>query len=102
MTDMSSSSTSNFSATRRIPTTTFDTILPPEKIITWEQEDAAAKKKRSSTELAAKAKSKVGTTMKSALSKADQVKNVVSKARAKRETDKQIRKAEKEHQKATR
>ncbi|RYN76758.1 hypothetical protein AA0120_g11642 [Alternaria tenuissima] len=101
MTDMSSSSTSSFSAPRRIPTTTFDSILPPEKIITWEQEDAAAKKKRSSAELAAKAKSKVGTTMKSALSKADQVKNVVSKARAKRETDKQIRKAEKEHQKAS-
>ncbi|CAN9205160.1 unnamed protein product [Alternaria alternata] len=102
MTDMSSSSTSNFSAPRRIPTTTFDTILPPEKIITWEQEDAAAKKKRSSAELAAKAKSKVGTTMKSALTKADQLKNVVSKAKAKLETDKQIRKAEKQNQQATR
>ena len=101
MTDMSSSSTSNFSAPRRIPTTTFDSILSPDRMTTWEQEDAAAKKKRSSAELAAKAKSKVDTTMKSALTKADQLKNVVSKAKAKRETDKQIRKAEKEHQKAS-
>jgi hypothetical protein len=39
--------------------------------------------------------------MKSALTKADKLKNVVSKAKAKRETDKQIRKAEKEHQKSS-
>jgi hypothetical protein len=102
MTDMSSSDTSNLSTARRIPTMTFDSILPPDKMTTWEQEDAAAKKKRSSAELAASAKSKAGATMKSALSKADQLKNVVSKAKAKRDTDKQIRKAEKEHQKATR
>lgn len=102
MTEMSSSDTSNLSTARRIPTMTFDAILPPDKMTTWEQEDAAAKKKRSSAELAAKAKSKVDTTIKSALTKADQVKHVVSKAKAKRETDKQIRKAEKENQQATR
>ncbi|CAN9379892.1 unnamed protein product [Alternaria alternata] len=102
MTDMSSSYTSGFSTAKRIPTMTFDCILPPDKMTTWEQEDAAAKKKRSSAELAAKAKSKVGTAMKSTLTKADQLKNVVSKAKAKRETDKQIRKAEKENQQATR
>ncbi|KAB2103152.1 hypothetical protein AG0111_0g8590 [Alternaria gaisen] len=102
MTDMSSSYTSGFSTAKRIPTMTFDSILSPDRMTTWEQEDAAAKKKRSSAELAATAKSKVDTTMKSALTKADHLKNVVSKAKAKRDTDKQIRKAEKEHQKATR
>ena len=101
MTDISPSSTSNLSTPRRIPTMTFDSILPPEKMTTLEQEDAAAKKKRSSAELAASAKSKANATMKSALTKADKLKNVVSKAKAKRETDKQIRKAEKEHQKAS-
>ncbi|RYO20382.1 hypothetical protein AA0111_g10092 [Alternaria arborescens] len=101
-TNMSSSNSSDLPTARRIPTMTFDTILPPDKMTTWEQEDAAAKKKRSSAELAASAKSKAGATMKSALSKADQLKKVVSKAKAKRDTDKQIRKAEKEHQKATR
>ncbi|CAN9456955.1 unnamed protein product [Alternaria sp. RS040] len=100
MTDVSSPSTSNLSAPRRIPTTTFDSVLPPEKISTWEMEDAAAKK-RSSAELAASAKSKAGATVKSALTKADQLKKAVSTAKAKRDTDKQIRKAEKEHQKAS-
>ncbi|KAG9185455.1 hypothetical protein G6011_07999 [Alternaria panax] len=99
---MSSSYTSKFSSAKRIPTTTFDSILPSHKISTWHEEDAAAKKQRASAELAAKAKTAVGITMKSALNKADQVKNVVNKAKAKRNTDKQIGKAEKEHQKAAR
>ena len=92
--------TSSFSTAQRIPTNTFDTILPPTKMSTWEQEDAKMKPKRSSKEIAAKAKSKVGHTVKSAWTKAEELKKVVDKNRAKGETDKEIRKADKANQKA--
>ncbi|CAN9145618.1 unnamed protein product [Alternaria alternata] len=101
MADRSSSYTSNFSTARRIPTTMFDSIVPSDKMSTWHEEDAKAKSKRSSAELAARAKTTVRNTLKSASHKADQIKKVVDKAKAKRDTDKQIRKAEKENQQAT-
>ncbi|CAN9332232.1 unnamed protein product [Alternaria alternata] len=101
MADRSSSYTSNFSTARRIPTTIFDSIVPSDKMSTWHEEDAKAKSKRSSAELAARAKTTVRNTLKSASNKADQIKKVVDKAKAKRDTDKQIRKAEKENQQAT-
>jgi hypothetical protein len=88
--------TSTFSSAKRIPTTTFDSILPAAKMSTWEQEDAATKKKRSSAELAAAAKARVGNTMKSAMSKAETLKKAVERTKEKRDTDKQIRKAEKQ------
>ena len=69
---------------------TFDDILPPERMTTWEDLDAKKKDK-----LSHKVKSKVGSTAKSALSK---TKEKLAEGKAKKEA----KKAEKEEGQKTR
>jgi hypothetical protein len=100
MANVSSSYTFTFSTAKRIPTNTFDSILPSYKISTWHEEDAKVKPKRSSAEFAAAAKSAAGSTVESALIKVEQLKRVVDKTKAKRETDKEIKMVNRAKQKA--